>query len=103
LKDRKNKHPNFWEFSCIPFADPTSISIQKWWNIKTCTSAHLKKQKEFSYNNICNLNENTLMESITKNQLWVYKDIWIEEIIKLIKSKRNWDFICLNNMLAKKI
>jgi hypothetical protein len=99
-KKRTEKYANFWKFWCIPLNDPKLVSIQKWWDIKTCTATHLKYQKEYKYNNISNLDENNFIESIAKNQSWLYKNIWIKEIIKLMKSKRKGDFICMNNMLA---
>ena len=102
LKQQKEKNPNNWKFSCMPFNNPKSVSIQKWWNIKTCTAPHLKYQKNFSYKNIEEFDENSFIDNIARYQANLYQKIWIEEIIKLIKSKRKWNFICMNNMLAKK-
>ena len=102
IEQRNKKQANYWDFGCMPLNNPKTVSIQKWWNIKTCTATHLKYQRDFSYDNIEQFDEKTFIENIAKYQSNLYENIWIEKIIKLIKSKRKWNFICMNNMMATK-
>jgi len=99
---KNQKIENYWTFNCSVITNPKKISIQSWWNIKTCWETHLKYQKEYNYWNIKWMNENDFIQYIAEWQISMYKDFTIDKILKLIKSKREWNFICVNNMIASK-